>query len=94
MNEQVSNEATNDLLVAIMERQVKRLFAIILALLALLFVTNIGWIVYESQFDKVVITQDGNTDSGGDVTLSGVNKGDINNAESKPDSENESTQGQ
>ena len=25
MNEQVSNEATNDLLVAIMERQVKRL---------------------------------------------------------------------
>lgn len=94
MEERVSNEATNDLLVAIMERQVRRLFAIIIALVILLFVTNVGWIIYESQFDKVIITQDGTTDSGGDVTLSGVNKGDIHNAESEPNSKNESTQGQ
>lgn len=79
MDEKVSNEATNDLLVAIMERQVKRLFAIIIALLAILLATNIGWIIYESQFDKVVISQDGDTDSGGDVNLSGVGNGDIHN---------------
>lgn len=77
MEEKVSNEATNDLLVAVMERQVKRLFAIIVALLAILLITNVGWIIYESQFDKIVITQDGDTDSGGDVNLSGVGKGDI-----------------
>lgn len=79
MDERVSNEATNDLLVAIMERQVKRLFAIIIALLVILLATNIGWIIYESQFDKVVISQDGDTDSGGDVNLSGVGNGDIHN---------------
>lgn len=79
MDEKVSNEATNDLLVAIMERQVKRLFAIIIALLAILLATNIGWIIYESQFDKVVISQNGDTDSGGDVNLSGVGNGDIHN---------------
>ena len=94
MDEKVSNEATNDLLVAVMERQVKRLFAIIIVLMGLLLVTNVGWIIYESQFDKVVITQDGNTDSGGDVTLSGVARGDIHNAESKADNEDEGTQEQ
>ena len=85
MEERVSNEATNDLLVAIMERQVKRLFSIIVALLVLLLITNVGWLIYESQFDKVVITQDGTTDSGGDVNLGGVGNGDLYYGESTPD---------
>ena len=91
----VSNEATNDLIVAVMERQVKRLFGIIIALLALLLITNVGWIIYESQFDKVVITQDADTDQGGDIDISGVAKGEIYNyAESAPDNENQGPQGQ
>lgn len=95
MDEKVSNEATNDLFVAIMERQVRRLFAIIVALLVILLATNIGWIIYESQFDKIVVTQDGDTDSGGDINLSGVGKGDIHNyGEGETDYQNESTQGQ
>lgn len=95
MNDKVSNEATNDLIVAVMERQVKRLFGIIIALLILLLITNVGWIVYESQFDKVVITQDADTDQGGNIDLSGVAKGEIYNyAESTPDSENKGPQGQ
>lgn len=81
MDEKVSNEAVNDLLVAIMERQVKRLYTIIIALLVILLTTNVGWIIYESQFDKVVITQDGETDSGGDINLNGSNSGDIYNGE-------------
>lgn len=90
MDAKISNEATNDLLVAVMERQVKRLFAIIVVLLVLLFVTNIGWIVYEAQFDKIVVTQDGDTDSGGDVNLSGVGKGDIHNyGKRQTDNQNE-----
>lgn len=35
------------------ERQAKRLWVIILVLIALLFGTNIAWIVYESQFEEV-----------------------------------------
>jgi len=84
MDERVSNEATNDLLVAIMERQVKRMFSIIIVLLALLLVTNVGWLIYESQYDKVVITQDGDTDSGGDVNIGGVGNGDFYYGESTP----------
>ena len=47
----VSNEAVNDLIVGVMERQVKRMFVIIIILLMGLIGTNIGWIIYESQFD-------------------------------------------
>lgn len=95
MEPKVSNEATNDLIVAVMERQVKRLFGIIIALLVLLLITNVGWIIYESQFDKVVITQDADTDQGGDISVSGVAKGDINNyAENTPDSKDKGPQGQ
>ena len=88
MDERVSNEATNDLLVAVMERQVKRLFSIIVALLVLLLITNVGWLIYESQYDKVVISQDGTTDSGGDVNLGGVGNGDLYYVESTPGNQN------
>ena len=89
MEDRVSNEATNDLLVAVMERQVKRLFSIIVALLVLLLITNVGWLIYESQFDKIVITQDGTTDSGGDVNVSGVGSGDIYYGESASNNQNQ-----
>lgn len=88
MDERISNEATNDLLVAVMERQVKRLFSIIVALLVLLLITNVGWLIYESQYDKVVITQDGTTDSGGDVNLGSVGNGDLYYGESTPGNQN------
>ena len=93
MNDNVNNEATNDLIAGIMERQVKRLFVLCVALVIALLASNIGWLVYESQFDKVVITQDGDVGGDGDIDLSGVGEGDIYNyAESKPDNQNESSQ--
>ena len=80
----VDNESTNDLIVGVMERQIKRLFILSVALIIALIGTNVGWLIYESQYDSYVITQDAATDGGGDVQLNGV--GDIN--ESTPDSEN------
>lgn len=85
MNENVNNEATNDLLVGIMERQVKRLFILVVILIIGLIGTNVGWIIYESQFDKVVITQEATTDGGGDVNVSGVGSGEIVYADSETD---------
>ena len=40
------------------ERNFKRLVIIILALIVLLVGTNIGWMVYESQFEDIVVSQD------------------------------------
>ena len=93
MNDNVNNEATNDLIAGIMERQVKRLFVLCVALVIALLASNIGWLVYESQFDKVVITQDGDVGGDGDVKLSGVGSGEVYNyAESEPDNQNEGSQ--
>lgn len=41
-----------------MERSNKRLWIAILLLVLCLVGTNVGWIIYESQFKDVVITQD------------------------------------
>ena len=40
------------------ERQSKRLVAVIILLILLLVGSNIGWMVYESQFEDYVITQE------------------------------------
>lgn len=55
------------------ERDKKRLWIVILILIAALLATNIGWIWYESQFETVYWEQDGdglnnmNTGGQGDV---------------------------
>ncbi len=41
-----------------MERNNKRWFIAFMVVLFMLFATNIGWVVYESQFETVVVTQD------------------------------------
>lgn len=40
------------------ERNFKRLVIIILVLIVLLVGSNIGWMVYESQFEDIVVSQD------------------------------------
>lgn len=42
-----------------MERANKRLWIVIILLIVCLVGTNIGWVIYESQFEDYVITQDG-----------------------------------
>ena len=73
--ENVSKEATNELIAGIMERQVRRMFIIIIILIIGLIVTNVGWLIYESQFDVYTVTQE--ADGAGDVKVSGVTDGDI-----------------
>jgi len=63
-----------DLLTALAERTIKRLWVLIILLIILLFGTNAAWVYYENQFETVSVTQD--VDSGeGDVRMTGV--GDI-----------------
>lgn len=65
----------HDAYIARGERTEKRLWIIILILIALLAVTNAAWVYYESQFEEIVTTtieaeQDGegvNIVSGGDA---------------------------
>lgn len=81
-NDNVNNETTNDLLVGVMERQIKRQYILIIVLILGIVLETAGWLVYESQYDKVVITQEAQTDGGGDVNVSGVGSGEITNGES------------
>ena len=65
------------------ERQAKRLVAVIILLIVLLVGSNIGWLVYNSQFEVVeestVIEQD--NENGYNNYIG--NDGDINNGEAK-----------
>ena len=42
-----------------MERQIKRLWIALIVAVCLLFASNAGWMIYESQFDTVSYEQDG-----------------------------------
>lgn len=48
-----------------MERANTRLWIVVLALIALLVGTNVAWLVYESQFEDVVITAEQQVDGDG-----------------------------
>lgn len=59
---------TIDILQAMAERTIKRLWIIIIILITLLAATNGAWIWYESSFvDEVTETVETNTDGGGNA---------------------------
>ena len=73
----VVHEAT----VARQERQIKRMWIALIVALAMLFASNMGWLIYESQFVTVSYEQDGDG-------LNNVNvgeQGDINNGAESED---------
>jgi len=55
-----------------MEAANRRWFIAFLIVLAMLFATNIAWVVYENQFQDVVVTQDGYVDGGGTNYFNGT----------------------
>lgn len=59
-----------------LERANKRMFILVLVLIIALIGSNAGWIYYESQFEDVVVTQEGTADESGTVLLN--NGGDLN----------------
>ena len=54
----MGGQYTVDVLAALAERTIKRLWIIILLLVVLLFGSNIAWSVYLQQFQTVTVTQE------------------------------------
>jgi len=68
----ISLEAAQELIVAVMERQVKRLFILCLVIFIALVLSNAAWLYYESQFQEVVTeTFSAQTDQGGTAIANG-----------------------
>ena len=59
-----------------METANRRWFIAFLIVLFMLFGTNIGWVIYESQFQDVTITQE--ADMEGDNYMNATGAGDFN----------------
>ena len=70
------------------ERNNKRLWIVVIILIAALILSNAAWVYYEAQFTEEVqeVTQDVDTGDG-DAIVSGI--GDVNYGESQADGENE-----
>lgn len=47
-----------DIVSAMAERTIKRLWIVIILLIVLLVGTNVAWIYYENSFEEIVITQE------------------------------------
>ena len=55
-----------------MERIVSRLIVVIILLIVLLVGSNVAWVIYENQFQDVVVTQEADTSGGGNNYLNGT----------------------
>jgi hypothetical protein len=58
-----------------MERQIKRLWIALIVVIAMLFASNVGWLIYESQFETITYEQDGE----GINNVNYGEQGDLNN---------------
>lgn len=68
------------------ERQIKRMWIALIVAISMLFASNIGWLIYESQFETITYEQDGE----GINNVNYGEQGDLNNgAESENQAEEE-----
>lgn len=90
----MDNQYQIDILSAMAERTIKRLWILIVILVVLLFGSNVAWIIYESSFvDEVTtVTQTADSGQGGTATINdGVHingKSDTNSNNETPQEEN------
>ena len=69
-----------------MERQIKRLWIALLVVICMLFASNAGWLIYESQFETITYQQGGE----GINNVNYGEQGDLNNgAESENQAQEE-----
>ena len=61
--------------VARQERQIKRMWIALIVAISILFASNIGWLIYESQFETISYEQDGE----GINNVNYGEQGDLNN---------------
>jgi len=84
--EQSVSQYTHEQDMARMERMNKRLFILALVLVILLVGSNIGWLIYESQYQVMQSTVEQEVDTGeGNATVIGIGN---YNGESETDSNN------
>ena len=62
-------------MVARQERQIKRMWIALIVAISMLFASNIGWLIYESQFETISYEQDGE----GINNVNYGEQGDLNN---------------
>lgn len=55
-----------------METANRRWFIAFMVVLVMLFASNLAWVIYESQFQDVVITQDGYSEGNGTNVFNGT----------------------
>lgn len=67
-----------------LETQAKRWFIAFLIVLVMLFGTNLAWVIYEFQYEDIVVTNDVDTGEG-DATVFGSGTGDIYYGEGETD---------
>lgn len=67
------------------ETQSGRWFIICLVLLAMLFGTNLAWVIYENSYQDIVLTQEADSGIGGDATIYGAGMGDISIGQGETD---------
>lgn len=81
-----------DGLTLMFNRTIRRLWILCIILIVLLFGSNLGWLIYESQFEEVStkIEQEAEWDDNSNVVFNGT--GTVNYGESKADSNNKDTQ--
>ena len=78
MDNEMVSKYEHERTTAILERQIKRLFILVIVIFIALIGTNVGWIVYESQFQDVyTVTQE--TPSGNNNYVG--HDGDITNGQ-------------
>lgn len=79
MREKISSESAHEIIVAVMERQVKRLFILCILLFIALVGTNAYWIWNESQYEDIVTeTYSAETDGGGTAIANGDGSVSVN----------------
>ena len=73
-------------------RTIRRLWILCIILIVLLFGSNLGWLIYESQFEDVStkIEQEAEWEDDSNVVFNGT--GTVNYGESKTDSNDKNTQ--
>lgn len=66
------SEAQHEKEMTRMETVNKRWFIAFLVVLVMLFASNLAWVIYESQFQDVTITQEADTGENGQSYLNGT----------------------
>jgi len=85
MSEPVYTMAQHEREMTRIETQCKRWFIAFMVVLAMLFGTNLAWVIYENSFQDVVVTQEAESGEGGDSINYGAGIGDVNVGQSKAD---------